>query len=265
MQRCDTYTYPTGSNLLAQAHTSTYWCGTDSSDLYAINCQRRPPGWDWDSRPVTYTWNTEGYRAPEWQDVDWAQSHVVMGCSHVLGVGVDDADTLPSQLSGQLGEPVINLGLSGGSAHTVQYNTLRMTELGWRPRSVTIIIPQLTRLTYFDNNQVRHFTPAHLGSGVTEDLLSMYQLWITPGHNAGLHSRMATLGAEAIWQAQGVPVVLRHALKPITSDAMGPCLVRNVDYGRDFQCNERNEYYAHFGPATYAVWATSLAEAIRLL
>jgi hypothetical protein len=40
-------------------------------------------------RKVTYTTNSDHYRCPEWDQIDWNSSILILGCSVVFGVGVD--------------------------------------------------------------------------------------------------------------------------------------------------------------------------------
>lgn len=247
--------------LLPQEQSSNLWAGSDTEALYQTNCQRRPPGWR--EQSLRYTWNKEGYRAPEWNTIKWSLSHVIMGCSFVLGIGVDDSDTLPSQLSHILGEPTVNLGYAGGSCQVIQYNTLRMIELGWIPKSITIIIPELARMTYFDNTAPRNLMPLSQGS---KDQASFYRYWLrSPGH-AELYSRMAILGAEALWAKHHVPVVLRHwHHNPQEGSQMAPYLVPAHDLARDIMPTGTGSWYAHPGPKTLTTWAEDLDNAIRLL
>jgi hypothetical protein len=259
-----TLSYPladTKACLLPQDQTSGLWAGSDTEALYRENCVRRPPGWR--EQGLHYSWNREGYRAPEWLRIKWSDSHVVMGCSFVLGIGVDDADTLPNQLSQLLGEPTVNLGYAGGSCQVIQYNTMRLIELGWLPKTVTIIIPELARMTYFDNSAPRNLMPLSQGP---LDQASFYRYWLrSPGH-AELYSRMAILGAEALWVSHHVPVVLRHwHHNPQEGSQMAPYLTPAHDLARDVRPTGTGSWYAHPGPKTLNTWACELADSIRLL
>ena len=260
MQYSTTYTYPDSPYLLPHWQMSDSWCGPDTEELYQSNCQTRPAGWVWENKPVKYTWNAQGYRAPMWDNIDWPNSHAIMGCSHVLGVGIDDSETVSAQLSLQLDEPTVNLGYCGGSAMTIQYNTLRMFELGWRPKTVTIVIPELTRLAYFDYNHVANLVPYQIQGRNNTGILGMYQHWLTPPRHAELYGRMAIMGAQAMWHSLRVPVILRQA--SVGDTAMAPQLPDRIDHARDLQTES---LWAHAGPATNALWARDIADAIRIV
>ena len=108
----------------------------------------------WMYRKVTYTTNSDHYRCPEWADISWNDSILVLGCSFAFGVGVDDSDTISSQLSSYLGGvPVVNLG-QGGSSWTFQWiNTVRLIKAGVRPRAVVYIWPDTTRYPQLINDR----------------------------------------------------------------------------------------------------------------
>jgi hypothetical protein len=181
-----------------------------------------------------------------------------------MGVGVTDTDTLTSQLSQQLGEATVNLGYAGGSCQMIQYNTMRMMELAWRPKSVTIVIPQLSRVTYFDDSAPRSFIPMHLNQK-DPGIVKFYEYWLRPQHHAELYSRMAILGSVAMWGSLGVPVILRHWHHDPDEQQLAAYLPAVVDHARDLQSDGAGGYFGHPGPATLALWAHELADEIRLL
>jgi hypothetical protein len=264
----ETSTYPNSSCLLPHWQNSSQWCHSDSEELYLQNCANPPAGWLWKDRQVEYHWNREGYRAPNWESIIWPSVHVVMGCSFVLGVGIDENETLSHQLSLELGEPVINLGFQLASAQVIMYNTMRMQELGWKPNTVTIIIPELSRMTYFEDEHVISLYPDTSLKTIdrTEDYTKFFQMWTNTPKHAELYARMAIKGAQSIWHSQGVPVVLRHfRLQPKEQSIMAPCLATCIDRGRDLQLHPVGHYYGHPGPLTQKIWARDLADEIRSL
>lgn len=265
MQYSTTFTYPDSPCLLPHWQHSADWCLPDTEELYQLNCQRRPANWIWENKQVTYTWNQEGYRAPNWDTITWANTHVVMGCSCVLGVGVNEPDTLPIQLAIQLQEPVVNLGFNGASPSIIQYNTLRMIELGWHPKTVTILIPELTRLTYFDDHGVQNLTPNFLGENMPyQGIFEFYRYWLRAPHHAELYGRMAIKAAEAMWNLARVPVVLRHITAVPQQHRLAPSLCAVKDQARDLDVDSKGIWHAHPGPLTLALWAREVADAIRI-
>jgi hypothetical protein len=161
---------------------------------------------------------------------------------------------------------VVNLGYNGVSPGIIEYNTLRMQELGWRPKTVTILIPELTRLTYFDDHGVQNLTPRYLDGGEAQQgIFGFYRYWLRAPKHAELYGRMAIKGAEAMWNLARVPVVLRHMTEVSNQSRMAPSLCSIKDQARDLNEDWSGNWYAHPGPLTLALWARDIADSIRTL
>ena len=98
--------------------------GTDSNELYQTNLKAKSKDWEYRHKSVKYTLNKHSYRTEQFADIDWANSVVIFGCSAVFGVGVDDADTISSQLSTLMNCPVINMGVGGSSITYALHNSI---------------------------------------------------------------------------------------------------------------------------------------------
>lgn len=146
--------------------------GKDSYTKYCINLQTQPLDWIWRTAPVSYTLNSQRYRSPEWQDCDWSNSVLVFGCSMVYGVGVDDQDTLTSQLKHITGIPTINLGMGGTSLMFQLANSIILKEHSISPKAVVYVWPDRTRQTEFQHsNQVLHHGAWNLDNSWMKDLM----------------------------------------------------------------------------------------------
>jgi hypothetical protein len=121
--------------------------GCDTRAQWELNLARQPMDWPWRSKPVHYTINTQGYRAPEFDQVSWEDSVLFFGCSYVFAPGVDDSETMSSVLESRLGLPVINLG-QGATDQLFQWiNTVRLVAACVRPRAVVYLWPGTQRIT----------------------------------------------------------------------------------------------------------------------
>ena len=69
------------------------WCCGDMPEEYEEQLKKQPKDWFWRDREVRYMCNWNGYRARDWEDYDWSESIVVLGCSMAYGVGVSNEDT----------------------------------------------------------------------------------------------------------------------------------------------------------------------------
>ena len=228
----------------------------DTRELFARNLERRPEAWPWRSRSVRYTWNSQGYRTKDWSQISWADSVVFMGCSFVTGIGVSDEDTVVSQYTQLTGSPAVNLGMGGSGAHVINWNTLCLLDYKIKPRAVVILAPEPTRLTYFSGAHVYHMLPRV--PPMSPELEVLYTEWLRTLPNAEYHGIMALKGAEALWQAQGVPTVMcyRREIGPFF-EKPGRVLGPRIDMARDEDPDQPGS--GHNGPRTYKVWAEQIA------
>jgi hypothetical protein len=126
---------------------SLYFGYSDSEELFKKNLKRMPEDWVWRNKQILYTHNSQGYRAPEWKDVDWNNSVLVFGCSFVYGVGIRREETCTKNLSDLLKMPVINLGCNGSSPLFQWVNsTILRSEYNVKPKAVIYYWPYSQRI-----------------------------------------------------------------------------------------------------------------------
>ena len=103
----------------------------------------------------TYETNSQGYRCPEFESIDWANSVVVFGCSQTFGISLlDYKDTVSHQLSLLLDCPVINLGM-GASGYGYQWiNSTILKSYGIVPKAAVYLWPEHSRQIIFYGNDV---------------------------------------------------------------------------------------------------------------
>jgi hypothetical protein len=236
--------------LLKYNHASTFWETNDSESLYRYNLTRQPNNWYYRNNTVNYSWNSNGYRALEWKDIAWSDSHVLMGCSYAMGSGVDDVDTISAQISNG-----VNLGQSGTSVYAIQYNTIRLIDAGIRPKTVKIIMPNLSRMTYWGDLDWIDLTPHDLpvrGNQLVPPVRDCYAGWLYIPPNSEQHGYMSIRATQALWQAAGVPCDLyQHWVPENPVYSQGTQLPEPIDNARDI--NENN--FAHPGRETLKLWA----------
>jgi hypothetical protein len=221
--------------LLPSPYKSGGQCGTDTSGK------------------VNYHFNSNGYRTSEWDSIAWPDSVLVLGCSHVVGVGVNVEHSLPRQLEHILDCPVINLGY-GGSSMTVQlYNSLALVKQGIQPRAVILVAPQLTRLAYFTWLEPVHMVPTQTEQ-LSVGIKDCYKGWIHHEPNAEVHGALQWASIKNIWQH--VPFYTFTTQSSDTRWIDADCLNKYIDCAEDG---------VHAGPKTIAVWATEIANKVCLL
>jgi hypothetical protein len=126
-----------------------YFYPIDTRVRYQHNLQSQPSDWIWRNRSVTYTLNSQGYRAPEFDSINWSSSILCFGCSMTFGIGVDDSETWPHYLEQIVGIPCINLSVAGGSIQLNWANSVKLQTQSVRPRAVVYYWPNVNRSCEF--------------------------------------------------------------------------------------------------------------------
>jgi hypothetical protein len=234
---------------------------SDSEQLYKANLERQPADWYYRHNSVTYTWNSNGYRAPEWTEVDWPNTWIVMGCSHVVGIGVAEQHTLSSHLSVLLGKPCINLGMGGSGVDVIMYNSLRLIDNAIKPAGVVVVAPQLARMTYWTSKHYECLVAGFTRHEVDPYIKQAYEGFLRYEPNAEMQGYMKLRGVQALWRSEGVPIVMSHynegkAVKPI-----GLALPDRQDAARDVDVIDGLPT-GHNGFKTLYSWASAIANTI---
>lgn len=124
--------------------------GVDTLELFEANRIKQSIHWPYHTKEVKYTLNSHGYRAAEFNTVDWANSILMFGCSFTFGVGVDDADTLPARFASLVDSPVVNMGIGGASAMHMWALTTQLVDQNITPKACIYIWPGPNRVAVFE-------------------------------------------------------------------------------------------------------------------
>lgn len=190
-----------------------FW-GMDSKRNFEKNLKKFPKDWYYRNNDVTYTVNSLGYRAPEFDQVDWRNSIVMFGCSCVFGDGVDDEDTIPSQLSRIVGKPVINMGVGGTGMSFSYHNSLILKEFYPAPLAVVYFWPSFGRTSLYNNDG----SIMNLGPWVEGRDLDFVKDWVENG-NGKTQSYFLRLSAKNIWEHHSIFYDLSWC--DLTADILG--------------------------------------------
>ena len=139
---------------LVNGNVGKKFSGTDTEQLFNDNLIKQPADWYYRTHPVNYTLNSRGYRTKEFDDIDWANSVVIFGCSHAFGVGIDDSDTISSRLSEIIGMPVINMGIGGSSIQIALHNSIILRDRYPMPRGVIHMWSDYSRTVYYNTRSI---------------------------------------------------------------------------------------------------------------
>jgi hypothetical protein len=128
--------------------------GIDTYEFYKKNLKKQPKDWYYRHNNIKYTINSCGYRTKEFEDIDWKNSIVMFGCSHVFGTGNDDTHTIPYFLEQLTGIPVINLGIGAASIQFCLHNSLMLYKKYGVPKSVIYFWTGITRHLLYQKESV---------------------------------------------------------------------------------------------------------------
>lgn len=222
---------------------------TDWEDLFQRNLVTMPEEWVWRTKELVYAPNSQGYRAPEWKDVDWNNSILFFGCSFVYGVGINAEDSCAHQLSLLANTPVVNLGCPGGSPTFQWINTTLLHTYNVKPKAVVYYWPYTARIPQLLRNRdaICHPT-APVKNGFNEK-------WARDTENAVESLRYLMMNVNLLWKC---PVVHYHMEKHVTKLIDGLKYMEHsdcrtfLDDARDYN-KDRGVWHA--GPETNKFWA----------
>lgn len=236
---------PFGLNLptyLKYGKLLPYFLSSEEKADYEKNKKNLGSEWHYFSKEVQYNLNSDFYRTSEWSNIDWAESIVVFGCSHVFGEGLAEDETLVHQLSLLSGRPVINLGQSGTSTVFSWHNSLKVFGEFGAPYAVIQLWTDHGRLLYYDYDEIKRvgFWSGGRWDNFNKDMKTLYQIW----NQNGLHSEMffknEALASRLFWSSK--TRYFEASFFPETAKLLNIDTFEKLDDARDF---------IHFGPKTH--------------
>ena len=185
-----------------------YFSGSDTMDTFKKNLLIQPADWHYRPKQVSYTVNSECYRALEWDAIDWANSVVIFGCSMTFGVGLAEDETIGYQLAQLLNRPVINLGVGGASTMFCHQNSVLLNKNFPTPWAVVQAWSGPDRISAFDNETTDDWGPSYFYGPWTIDMSvkrpesgrELYRAWSRISVNALMHSYFAITSSDALWK-----------------------------------------------------------------
>lgn len=114
------------------------------------------------NKDIGYNLNSQGYREKEWNNINWNQSILCLGCSHTFGVGVPKDETMPHKLSKKLQVNCVNLGIPGGSNFFSAINSSKLINSNIKPLAVVFQKTYRNRWFSIKNNTLDCITGTDL-------------------------------------------------------------------------------------------------------
>ena len=181
-------TFPTYTNPDDPEKVDVRFAGTDNPTSYEKNMKDPAFRKKWESQPITYRVNSNGYRCEEFNKIDWENSVAIIGDSCVYGMGVPRTHVVSYLLEQMIGRTVINLGVGGCSNMFIMYNNMKLLQK-YRPWAVINIWTAPERMTLFQKPKVGFTGVRHIGSW-DEHNVSYQKFWLQSEGNYLGHTKM---------------------------------------------------------------------------
>jgi hypothetical protein len=229
--------------------------GADKKTLFEENLNKLPKNWYYRNNEVKYTINSQGYRTQEFDDIDWANSIVIFGCSFIFGTGVTDEHTIPYFLEKILNRPVINMGVGGSSIQVDFHNSIIMQRKYPPPKAIVYSWTSLSRNTLYS----RDCGIIHCGDWNNSEIKSEYVDIVT-------HNLLNILYIRNLWKDK--TTMIEYTLFQETKDVIKTVICqepnsiihhlppRPIDRARDL---------LHNGPKTNLTIAERIAKQLKNL
>ena len=131
------------------ANTISKFYSGDSEKIFNKNISIIPD-WYWYDVPISYEFNSKGYRMPQFDEVNWDNYFIALGCSNSVGVGLPLGVTYTGLLSDELNIDCVNLGLSGASNDFITMNFIHsIDKLPKKPKFVVVNWTKPYRFMWF--------------------------------------------------------------------------------------------------------------------
>lgn len=225
------------------------WEGNDNKEFFSKNRKKHGKSWYWRDQPVTYTYNSQRYRCPEFDTIKWEDSIIILGCSFTFGIGISDEHTISSQLT-ELGWSTINLAQPSTGPDYQFFNSIILNENNIKPKAVIYNWPQPGRMLQWDLHSKGNY--------------KLWGPWNTEPKDWGWNyiSNRFHATTQALWYSRSVklmwdcPVIEVTSHKDISDKSRCIKLLPEfVDHARDW-----NGETGHQGPKTNSLFANILAE-----
>lgn len=143
--------------LLYNKFDSGEFISSDPENLYVSNKEKFGINWEYENRKITYDLNSDGFRAPEFDTVDWKNTIAVFGCSFVFGTGLSEHSSIPTLIQPKTKYTVVNLGVEGLSNYGILYNLIQFKKK-YNPKICLVLWTDSARITYQTKNEDFHIT-----------------------------------------------------------------------------------------------------------
>jgi len=206
---------PIHSNL-SLANQEILWHGTDSEELYQKNLiknRSQLEQYNWIDRPITYRFNSHGFRADEFDLTN--PSVMFVGCSHTLGMGLPVESTWAHRVSAELKLKNYNLGVGGASNDTafrLAHNWIDQL----KPDVVVFLSTERTRLElHIDDGLLYDLSVWPVGFPIVDTFM---QGWHSNDTNSNMNYLKNTLAVKQLCSDRRIKYIQQEALSITMTD-----------------------------------------------
>ena len=172
-----------------------YLTKVDSEVNYLNRLKTAPDDWYYrNNNNVEYLFNSKGYRAREFNQIDWLNSIVVLGASDVMGVGLEEKHTIPAQIEKIACIPTINLGIRAASITRTLHNIVLLNELYPAPKAVVVLWTNCERSVYYYSDHI-----VNCGSWNMLDY-NYGALWAQEKSNTQINALLSQKTSKQLWK-----------------------------------------------------------------
>lgn len=182
------------------------WCPSDSEDRFEQNVAdpkqlARLDKFGWTRDNVSYTFNSEGFRADEFTG-GAHDSIVFLGCSLTIGIGMTLEHTWAYKVASSLGLRRYNLGVGGGGPDMC-FRLAHHWIPRLRPKYVVMMTPHAGRMEVVLDDENRLYLP-NMSSLLGHQF---YMDWLSHPANADMNRLKSVMGIQMICNSIGVPLI----------------------------------------------------------
>jgi hypothetical protein len=156
-----------------------YFLSESEKRLFEDALKVQPADWIYRTKEIRYDLNKSDYRTKEWDAIDWEQSIVVLGCSHVFGEGNSIDETMCYQLEKITGREVVNLGVTGSSPLFSWHNSLILNKRYPTPYAIVQVWSSPSRMPYYAETICKRIGPwsGSIWDEYDTSAKKMFELW----------------------------------------------------------------------------------------
>jgi hypothetical protein len=198
------------------ANQEILWHGTDLEELYQKNLiknRSQLEQYNWIDRPITYKFNSHGFRADEFDSV--GSGVMFVGCSHTLGMGLPVESTWAHRVSTALKLKNYNLGV-GGASNDTAFRLAHYWIDRLRPDIVVFLSTERTRLeVHMDDDQIWDLSIWPLGFPMVDNFM---QGWHSNDTNSNMNYLKNTLAIKQLCDDRHIKYIQQEALSITMTD-----------------------------------------------